>query len=130
MRKVRLIARLDIKSSNLIKAIHLEGLRIVGDPNTYAKKYYQEGVDELIFMDCVATLYGRNNLSNIITSNDGTIEDLDRWGMRKLAYPINKFREGNYISSSVNIDPSKVTTIEGSIRSNEDILRHLFTVKD
>ena len=66
MRKVRLIARLDIKSSNLIKAIHLEGLRIVGDPNTYAKKYYQEGVDELIFMDCVATLYGRNNLSNII----------------------------------------------------------------
>ena len=66
MRKVRLIARLDIKSSNLIKAIHLEGLRIVGDPNTYAKKYYQEGVDELIFMDCVATLYGRNNLSSII----------------------------------------------------------------
>ena len=66
MRKFRLIARLDIKSSNLIKSIHLEGLRVVGDPNTYARKYYQDGIDELVFMDCVATLYGRNNLSNII----------------------------------------------------------------
>lgn len=68
MRKIRLIARLDIKNSNLIKSIHLEGLRVVGDPNTYAKKYYQDGVDELVFMDCVATLYGRNNLSNIINA--------------------------------------------------------------
>ena len=66
MRKFRLIARLDIKSSNLIKSIHLEGLRVVGDPNTYARKYYQDGIDELVFMDCVATLYGRNNLSSII----------------------------------------------------------------
>ncbi|MFL2627090.1 MAG: 30S ribosomal protein S6 [Dehalococcoidia bacterium] len=71
-----------------------------------------------------------DNLSNLISSNEGTVEDLDKWGIRKLAYPINKFREGNYISSIVNIDPSKVTIIEGSIRSNEDILRHLFTVKD
>jgi len=41
-------------------------LRVVGEPNFFAKKYYKEGVDELIFMDCVATLYGRNNLSSII----------------------------------------------------------------
>ncbi len=66
MRKIRLIARLDIKSSNLVKPINLEGLRVVGEPNVFAKKYYKEGVDELIFMDCVATLYGRNNLSSII----------------------------------------------------------------
>ena len=66
MRKIRLIARLDIKSSNLVKPINLEGLRVVGEPNFFAKKYFKEGVDELIFMDCVATLYGRNNLSSII----------------------------------------------------------------
>ena len=66
MRKIRLIARLDIKSSNLVKPINLEGLRVVGEPNFFAKKYYKEGVDELIFMDCVATLYGRNNLSSLI----------------------------------------------------------------
>ena len=68
MRNIRLIARLDIKNSNLIKSIHLEGLRVVGDPNTFAKKYYQDGIDELVFMDCVATLYGRSNLYNIINT--------------------------------------------------------------
>jgi small subunit ribosomal protein S6 len=71
-----------------------------------------------------------DNISELIKSNEGTIEDLDRWGIRKLAYPIDKFREGNYISSLVNIDPSKVNVIEGNIRGNEDVIRHLLTVKD
>lgn len=62
----RVIARLDIKGDNLIKGVHLEGLRKVGDPNEYAKKYYHQGVDELLFMDCVASLYGRNNLVEVI----------------------------------------------------------------
>lgn len=62
----RLIARLDIKGSNLIKGVHLEGLRVVGEPNAFARKYYEEGIDELIFMDAVASLYGRNNLGTII----------------------------------------------------------------
>jgi imidazole glycerol-phosphate synthase subunit HisF len=66
MRKIRLIARLDIKGPNLIKGIHLEGLRVIGSPNEYALKYYKQGVDELIFMDCVASLYGRNSLGDII----------------------------------------------------------------
>jgi imidazole glycerol-phosphate synthase subunit HisF len=66
MRKVRLIARLDIKGPNLIKGIHLEGLRVIGSPNEYALKYYHQGADELIYMDCVASLYGRNSLGEII----------------------------------------------------------------
>ena len=66
MRNTRLIARLDIKGSNLIKGIHLEGLRVMGSPNEYALRYYQQGVDELIYMDCVASLYGRNNLGDIV----------------------------------------------------------------
>ena len=66
MKSIRLIGRLDIKNSNLIKPINLEGLRIVGDPNLFAKDYYNQGIDELIFMDTVATLYGRNYLSEII----------------------------------------------------------------
>jgi cyclase len=65
----RIIARLDIKNSNLIKSINLEGLKIIGNPNEYAKKYYEEGADEILFMDCVATLYGRNNLSKIINES-------------------------------------------------------------
>ncbi|MCZ8157117.1 MAG: imidazole glycerol phosphate synthase cyclase subunit [Leptospira sp.] len=66
MRNIRLIARLDIKGPNLIKSIHLEGLRVIGNPNDFAIKYYQQGADELIYMDCVASLYGRNHLSEII----------------------------------------------------------------
>lgn len=66
MRKIRLIARLDIKGPNLIKGIHLEGLRVIGSPNEHALKYYQQGADELLYMDCVASLYGRNSLGDII----------------------------------------------------------------
>ena len=66
MSNIRLIARLDIKGPNLIKGVQLEGLRIMGDPNEFAVKYYHQGADELIFMDIVASLYGRNNLDKII----------------------------------------------------------------
>ncbi|MBT6207863.1 MAG: imidazole glycerol phosphate synthase subunit HisF [Francisellaceae bacterium] len=68
MKRIRLIARLDIKGKNLIKGIHLEGLRVIGSPSEYAHKYYSEGADELIFMDTVASLYGRNHLGDIIKS--------------------------------------------------------------
>ncbi len=68
MSNVRLIARLDIKGPNLIKGIHLEGLRVIGSPNEFALRYYQQGADELIYMDCVASLYGRNHIRDIIKS--------------------------------------------------------------
>ena len=67
MKNIRLIARLDIKGPNLIKGIHLEGLRVIGSPGEYALRYYRQGVDELIYMDCVASLYGRNHLSDIVS---------------------------------------------------------------
>ncbi|PJZ45522.1 imidazole glycerol phosphate synthase subunit HisF [Leptospira brenneri] len=66
MRKVRIIARLDIKGQNLIKGVHMEGLRVIGSPAEYAHKYYQQGADELIYIDTVASLYGRNNLSDLL----------------------------------------------------------------
>ena len=67
MGNVRLIARLDIKGPNLIKGVHLEGLRVIGDPQEHARRYYEAGADELIYMDIVASLYGRNNLTAIVT---------------------------------------------------------------
>lgn len=63
---IRLIARLDVKGKNLIKGVHLEGLRVIGDPQEYARRYYEEGADELIYMDIVASLYGRSNLKDIV----------------------------------------------------------------
>ena len=68
MRNTRIIARLDIKGPNLIKGIHLEGLRVIGSPGERALKYYLQGIDELIYMDCVASLYGRNHLGDIVRS--------------------------------------------------------------
>lgn len=65
-KQIRLIARLDVKGENLIKGIHLEGLRIIGSPQEYARRYYQQGADELIYMDIVASLYGRSNLVEIV----------------------------------------------------------------
>ena len=66
MNKIRIIARIDVKNEFVIKGIHLEGLRKLGDPNEIAKKYYNEGVDEIIFMDAVAAYYNRNSLTYLI----------------------------------------------------------------
>ena len=67
MSNLRIIPRLDIKGPNLIKGVRLEGLRVIGDPQEHAIRYYEAGADELVYMDIVASLYGRNNLSDIIS---------------------------------------------------------------
>tara|TARA_Y100000361_G_scaffold53510_1_gene46737 strand:- start:587 stop:1441 length:855 start_codon:yes stop_codon:yes gene_type:complete len=63
----RIIPRLDIKGPNVVKGIHLEGLRVLGSPSSMAKYYYESQADELFFMDVVASLYGRNSLCDIIS---------------------------------------------------------------
>ena len=73
MRYVRLIARLDIKAPNLVKGIHLEGLRKIGNPNEYAVAYYQHGIDELVYEDIVASLYNRNSLLDVIEKTTNSI---------------------------------------------------------
>jgi cyclase len=64
----RIIARLDIKGPNLVKGIHLEGLRVLGSPSLFARSYYESGVDELFYQDVVASLYDRNGLFDLIKS--------------------------------------------------------------
>lgn len=66
MKNIRLIARLDVKGSNLVKGIQLEGLRKIGKPNEFARKYYESGIDEIVYIDIVASLYNRNNLNDIV----------------------------------------------------------------
>jgi|TARA_B100001142_G_C14338767_1_gene656962 cyclase len=61
----RIIARLDIKNNFLVKGMHLEGLRILGYPELFSKKYFDENIDEFIFQDVVASLYKRNQLSDL-----------------------------------------------------------------
>ena len=68
----RIISKLDIKGPNLVKGVNLEGLRVLGEPSYFAKKYYQDLSDEIIYHDCVASLYDRKNFYNLIekTSSD------------------------------------------------------------
>lgn len=69
----RLIARLDIKNGIVIKGIHLEGQRRIGDPIELARKYYAQAVDEILLMDSVASLYGRSNLFHMISEACKTV---------------------------------------------------------
>jgi cyclase len=62
----RVIPRLDIKGPNVVKGVHLEGLRVVGKPEAFASLYYLHGADELLYMDVVASLYGRNNILDVV----------------------------------------------------------------
>jgi cyclase len=67
MISTRIIPRLDIKGPNLVKGVHLEGLRVLGRPEWFAQRYYEGGADELICLDTVASLYGRNHLVEIVS---------------------------------------------------------------
>jgi cyclase len=62
----RIIARLDIKGPNVVKGVQLEGLRIVGKPAELAQRYYEDGIDEILYIDIVASLYGRNNILAVV----------------------------------------------------------------
>jgi len=93
---VRIIPRLDIKGPNLVKGIHLEGLRVLGKPEFAARCYYEDGADELIYMDIVASLYGRNSLADIIkkTSKEIFIPLTVGGGLRTVDDICNTLRAG------------------------------------
>lgn len=66
MNKVRIIARLDIKDEYVVKGRQLEGVRRIGNPNEIAYQYYTEGIDEILYVDNVASLYNRNNIDSVV----------------------------------------------------------------
>lgn len=94
--RVRVIPRLDIKGPNLVKGINLEGLRVLGKPRDFASRYYRAGADELIYMDIVASLYGRNNLVDIVeeTTKDVFIPLTVGGGVRSISDIVRLLRAG------------------------------------
>ena len=60
--KTRIIAKLDVKPPYVVKPVHFEGLRKMGDPAKMAKKYYKQGADELFYIDIVSSLFQREIL--------------------------------------------------------------------
>ncbi len=127
MRKIRIIPRLDIKGKNLIKGVQLEGLRVIGDPNTYALKYYNQGADELIYMDTVASLYGRNNLKNLITKavKNVFIPITVGGGIRSVEDAFEIFRSGAdkvAINTAAVKDPSLLNKLSEEFGSQSIVL--------
>jgi small subunit ribosomal protein S6 len=66
-----------------------------------------------------------NGISQFITSRDGVIDSVDKWGKRKLAYPLKHHLEGNYILTKFKMSPAHVKEIEANLKISEDVLRHL-----
>jgi imidazole glycerol-phosphate synthase subunit HisF len=74
MLATRVIARLDIKPSlGVVKGVHMEGLRVVGDPRSLAKRYSDAGADELLYVDVTASLYCRNALLDLVRSTNDEV---------------------------------------------------------
>ena len=69
----RIIAKLDIKGPNLVKGINLEGLRVLGKPSEFAQYYYKNMIDEIIYHDCVASLYERKSFLDLITNTTSNV---------------------------------------------------------
>ena len=123
----RIIGRLDIKNQNLVKGIHLEGFRVLGDPSYFSKKYYEDGIDEIHFQDVVASLYNRNQLDNVVSKtvknvfvpiNVGggirSIEDINKLlqlGVDKVSINTAGVKNPNLIKNAVDIFGSSTITV-------------------
>lgn len=142
MSNTRIIPRLDIKNEFVIKGIHLEGLRKIGEPNLLAKRYYHQGADEIIFMDAVAAYYDRNSLSHIIekaceevfipiTVGGGIrsikdIQSLLNAGADKVAINTHAIRNPNFINEVSRIFGSQciVASVEAKKISEDKYLAY------
>ncbi len=96
MPNIRLIARLDIKGPHLIKSIQMEGVRKLGDPNQFAKRYSDQGIHEILYVDAGASLYDRAKLVEIVkkTAKDTFVPITVGGGIRTMEDALEILRAG------------------------------------
>jgi small subunit ribosomal protein S6 len=66
-----------------------------------------------------------NNITQYITGKEGMVDAVDKWGKKKLAYPIRHFIEGNYVLTKFKMSPARCKELEANLRISEDVIRHL-----
>lgn len=115
------MARLEVKGDHLVKGIQLEGLRKLGDPHAFARGYYEEGIDEILYLDIVASLYERNNLSHIVrrTTGDVFIPITVGGGLRSVEDVRGILQQGAdkaAINTAAVKDPSLITRVGRGLR--------------
>jgi small subunit ribosomal protein S6 len=64
-------------------------------------------------------------VSQAIVSRGGEVREVDHWGRKKLAYPIKRCNEGNYVLTQLRLDPTRTVELEAGLRLSEEVLRHL-----
>ena len=64
-------------------------------------------------------------VNKLIANNGGSVGEIDHWGRRKLAYPIKRCLEGNYVSAHLKLNPTKITELETNLELTEEIIRYL-----
>lgn len=136
MKNIRIIPQLNIKGTNVVKPIHTEALRVVGRPEELARRYYEDGADELLYLDIVASLYQRNldfellksvaeNIFIPITVGGGirNIHDINnalRAGADKVAVNTYAIRHPEFISEAAKEFGSQCITlyVEAKLQSD------------
>lgn len=78
--------------------------------------------------EAVEGVIGR--ISQFITENGGSVSNVERWGKRKLAYPIKHFLEGNYVLARFKMKPELSKELEANLEISEEVFRHLLTRLD
>ncbi|PIP49202.1 MAG: 30S ribosomal protein S6 [Chloroflexi bacterium CG23_combo_of_CG06-09_8_20_14_all_45_10] len=64
-------------------------------------------------------------VNRFISDRNGIVEETEQWGRRKLAYPIKKFMEGDYILTRFKLEPELVKALEADLAASEEVLRQL-----
>jgi cyclase len=119
----RIIPRMDIKGDKLIKTIMLEGVKAIGNPAVFAKKYYDEGADEIFLNDAVASLYDRNSLFEVIKeiSKEVFVPITLAGGLRNLIdveKALNSGADKVAINSRLHLEPNLINEIVKNFGSN------------
>jgi len=68
-----------------------------------------------------------DGVSQLITERQGVVEESQRWGKRRLAYPIKKYIEGNYSLLRFKLEPADILSLRQSLETDQDVLRYLVT---
>ena len=123
VKNFRIIPRMDIKGNKLIKTIMLEGVKAIGNPAVFAKKYYDEGADEIFLNDAVASLYNRNSLFEVIKeiSKEVFIPITLAGGLRNLIDVENALNNGAdkvALNSKLHSEPNLINEIVKNFGSN------------
>jgi small subunit ribosomal protein S6 len=71
-----------------------------------------------------------DNLGKLVTQQGGVVDSVDKWGKRKLAYPIKGFLEGNYVLTRCQMKPATGKELEANLGISEEVLRHLLVRLD